>query len=499
MSLPAWVPRSLRSRGRTGRVLQPALLRAGRGRASRGALCGAVTVAVLTASLVGCEAWLPAGPTGLPQDTTTQEPGDTLPTLIPLQAWLDSNSATIRSTSIADDDFSDLAPLVAAIGDSRVVMLGSPTRHDGSASEAQSRLVRFLHEEMDFNVLAFESSLFDVAESWARIQDGASATIAGQAGVASHWGATEEVQPLFAYVGDQANGVSPLVLAGFAPEFTGTQSGTGFGEALDDYLTRFSSPLLQDDVWAPFRSVVGLMAAGEYDTRPMSVQERASFAAGRTALTAETNRLINIAPRDESGFWFAMTNALNAQARVGWALEDEPDPDQANAIRDSSLAESIVWLAQARYPEEKLIVWTTSNHTMRSRDPLTDASGETPGAGLPVVGQLVRVPLGDQVYSLALLAGDGAYGPLPSPATQPIRPLVAPPPESWGGLFLATGKPITFLDLRPEPVDVNNSWVYGARLARALNYQLLQAQWGNVFDGFFYVSTMRPSTPLGSP
>ena len=38
--------------------------------------------------------------------------------------WLQANAAPIRSLDPADDNFDDLAPLGAAIGNARVVMLG---------------------------------------------------------------------------------------------------------------------------------------------------------------------------------------------------------------------------------------------------------------------------------------------------------------------------------------------------------------------------------------
>lgn len=60
-----------------------------------------------------------------------------------------------------DEDFSDLMPLKALIGSARVVALGEQSHGDGSTFKAKCRLVRFLHQEMNFDVLAWESGLFD--------------------------------------------------------------------------------------------------------------------------------------------------------------------------------------------------------------------------------------------------------------------------------------------------------------------------------------------------
>jgi hypothetical protein len=97
------------------------------------------------------------------------------------------------------------------------------------------------------------------------------------------------------------------------------------------------------------------------------------------------------------------------------------------------------------------------------------------------------------MYSLGFLAGSGAYGPLDPPAETPVRPLVTPLPESWDGLFLATGKPLAFLHLRRTATQ-ENAWIFGRRVARAIGYQQLAANWPAVYDGFFFTASMAPAT-----
>lgn len=62
--------------------------------------------------------------------------------------WLAENASPVRSIAPEDEDFSDLAPLAAALGDARVVMLGEATHGDGETFRAKARLVRFLHREL---------------------------------------------------------------------------------------------------------------------------------------------------------------------------------------------------------------------------------------------------------------------------------------------------------------------------------------------------------------
>jgi erythromycin esterase len=76
--------------------------------------------------------------------------------------WLSEHAVPVRLIVPENEDFSDLMPLVQWIGGSRVVALGEVTHGDGAMFLAKTRLVRFLHEVMGFDVLAWEAGFFDV-------------------------------------------------------------------------------------------------------------------------------------------------------------------------------------------------------------------------------------------------------------------------------------------------------------------------------------------------
>ncbi len=460
----------------------------------RGVLLWATLAATATALLTGCD-WSVIPGLGLPTapvDTTTPPPVTNAP-----QAWLNANVSTIRSVDFADDDFSDLEPLRAAIGDMRVVLLGEQSRYDGTTIRAKARLVRFLHEQMGFDVLVFESGAYDVHTAWNRIRSGTDAVAAARAAIPANWGASAELEPLFGYIGQRADGPRPLVLAGVDSRFTGTgpgNPGLTFADDLESYLAAYDSPLPEESVWSPFRAVAERIARQVYDSTPFTPAERNAFTAGLSRLIEETNRLVNVAPPAEASFWVTITLSLEAQARTLWFLH-AGNPDAAAAIRDSSMAHSLVWLAQSVHPGRKMVVWSTAPHVMRSPNELYNLGGQPNGHGRVIFGSLARVVLGEVMYSLGFLAGAGSYGPFESPTSSSLRPLVAPLPESWDGLFYATGKPYAFLQLR-RPIDEDNAWILRRRVARALDYQQLSANWTAVYDGFFFTATMHPVTPV---
>jgi erythromycin esterase-like protein len=81
-------------------------------------------------------------------------------------AWLSENAVRIRTVDPAKDDFADLEPLRETLKGVRVVLLGEQNHGDGTTFLAKTRLIRFLHEKMGFDMLAFESGLYDCAKAW---------------------------------------------------------------------------------------------------------------------------------------------------------------------------------------------------------------------------------------------------------------------------------------------------------------------------------------------
>lgn len=76
--------------------------------------------------------------------------------------WLQQHAVELRTLDPNDEDFSDLTPLKTSLEGVRVVMLGEPGHGGGMTMLARSRLVKFLHQEKGFDVLAWEAGFYDV-------------------------------------------------------------------------------------------------------------------------------------------------------------------------------------------------------------------------------------------------------------------------------------------------------------------------------------------------
>jgi erythromycin esterase len=261
----------------------------------------------------------------------------------PRALWLAENAVPVRSIAPLDpdDDFADLAPLVELIGDARVVGLGEQTHGDGATFHAKTRMVRFLHQVMGFDLLVWESGMFDCSRVEAALASGKPMREAWRSGVFPVWAASNEVQPLFDYVDATRTTDAPAELE--------------LGFETIDYLLQQDGMVsagehAEDDWRAAAEAIAELVAALQDPDGPcaaLDARER-SFA-GRT--------LQNLGAVAEMGYWSGGGRSrAQGDALLNYALAREP-----------AMADTLVWLARERYPERRLIVWAASSHlTYRS-------------------------------------------------------------------------------------------------------------------------------------
>src|ERR1044071_8015866 len=148
----------------------------------------------------------------------------------------------IRSIDPREEDFADLQPLQVAIGAARVMALGEQSHGDGPVFLAKCRLVKFLHEQMGFDVLVWESTEYDCREADRALRDpGVDLDQAWQKGIFSIWGRSAQVRPVIEYVRAQATAAHPLEVAGMDCQFS-----SGHPEWWLNGMEKFLAPLGDD-------------------------------------------------------------------------------------------------------------------------------------------------------------------------------------------------------------------------------------------------------------
>ena len=407
-------------------------------------------------------------------------------------AWLRANAAPIRSLDPADADFTDLMPLAAMIGNARVVQLGEQSHGDGATFALKCRLTRFLHEKCGFDVLAWESGLFDCQQMETALHSTLPLQAAIEQGIFPIWSVSGHVTPVFRYTRATYHTPRPLEMAGFDCQFSTRGSAARFAQALDALRTSAQQAhitLLTPAEWNAAQQLA--KQVNDEPARPLPAQVQAERDAIQTliaGLAANRDALQTADSRQDVDFWRQSLRSLLAFLDVTQQGQNE-QPESVN-LRDKAMAENLLWLARDRYPNKKIIVWAASFHLMRNAPQVESLDKSLNYAQTCPMGQTVVDALKDDVYTIAFTAYEGSQG-------NPFfgeHPLPRALPDTFESLCHSGGKPYLLVDMRHLPAD---SWLRQPLNARPLGYAPMRARWPNIFDAMIFTDRMFPSATDG--
>lgn len=462
-----------------------------------------------------------------------------------LDAWIAANAVIVRSIDAADEQFDDLEPLAAAIGSARIVQLGEPTHGAGASFAAKVRLSKFLHQRMGFDVVAWESGLYDVHLTQTALRGSEDAIAAAQKGVLATWSASAEVRPLFEYAKASQATDRPLDMAGFDIQVTAPGVGDRFAadlrsfvRALHDQKLRARAEPLVERIAVAHRRLFArsemrrrIEADALYAARfgrtldPSPAQTMAAWEksdeaklAGRKedmdALDRAADGLLAIVREHAASFRQVhgtrrisfMERALESLRGNDRNVYERQRPDRASGVaaravenegwnrRDTLNASNLRWLIDVGYAGRKIIVWAHNVHVMNAYYAADVGSIhiEPQRGGLKPSGVALADWLGDDVYTIAMTAYEGADG---WATAKPIAPAAA---GSLEARLHRLGKPYVFLDFRA----LDGSPEHAVRKPQSLRIDKYRedplADVTRAFDAVFYLDRMTPATPIRS-
>lgn len=405
--------------------------------------------------------------------------------------WLANHAIRLRSLDPSDTNYDDLEPLRRLIGDARVVMLGEQTHGDGAAFLGKARLIKFLHQQMGFDVLCFESGIYDCERAWQAVKamkpEDDPATVMWQ-GVFGIWTQSRQCWPTFEYVAEKANSPKPLELCGYDCQLTG--GGQHLMADIDALAAAVDPPALDAARRSALAAYVGALVSNTAPSGAVRTDGEAAIAVLRDALSGE--RFAGVRTPRELAWWRQVLESIQgfASMMTNAKRTDLPLPDRFNA-RDEQGGRNLLWLARERYPGRKIIVWAASMHCVRHPERITT---QTPGlsyGGVRTAGHVAALELEDDLVVLAFTTGPGIAGSVFG-APYPVPP---PPAGSLEALCAEAGLGPCIVPLRGAAAG---SFGAGEFVARPLGNVSMKARWQEVVDGFVYTPNMTPSTPRPS-
>lgn len=297
---------------------------------------------------------------------------------------LNSNLYPLNSISPKDTVFSDLEFLKEILKGVEIVALGESTHGDGTSFEAKTRLVKFLHQEMGFEVLAFESGLYDCHKAWELIKQGENADTTAGKGVFGIWSLSKQMQPLFNYLEQSKNSDDPLILSGFDFQFSGSHKGS----VAEEFLLQDLKTLLR-------KYDIGLVEMPEWESFEEEMQGRIDYTSEEGELAFDyllkiEKELIKLENNSELKFWIQWVKSTKA------LISDRE-------YRDKYMAENLIWLKEEFYPDKKIILWGATSHFMYNSSDL----GVKHFKDDPRMGDYLKDKYGNRYYTVGSIIYQG--------------------------------------------------------------------------------------------
>lgn len=395
----------------------------------------------------------------------------------------------IDNLSATDTNFADLQFLKDKLKEKRIVMLGEQSHGDAASFEAKVKLIKFLHQEMGFELLCFESGLFDNYFAYNSIQDQDYFNSPIKESVFQFWSQTKEFKPLIQYIHQQKMLNKPLILAGFdcqedfyfkenyfntlKQRLSNTWKLTENEESILEQTFSSDGEDLHDnplDSALFFKACSKILLGMEQDNKPEQLQ-----------LSILKQTLIS---------WLGYINYM--------LDEQNSKLDTIQNRRDQIMANNLLALSKI-YPNKKIICWGASYHfankieqakfTPLSLEKLTNmGDGDTIGQDVDhyyrdavPMGKILKKELGDSIYSIAFSSYEGKFGMLGGEEFDFSQ--VQAPNKSLEKELVDHNIPIALVDFQHATKRIAPFYL------SALGNIPLMAEWQNIFDAVVFIKT----------
>lgn len=409
-------------------------------------------------------------------------------------AWLGANALPLSTLRVDDSEVVELQPLRRWLEDVDMVLLGEATRGDGSTFEAKTRLVRFLHEHLDFDILAFECGFFACHQAWQSIKNGQRARSALGQTLFPLYVDSREFQPLLDLLDQYAGSEQPLEVAGFDNQLSESNL-----DSLRASLAEAMAPCPRtgqglEETWAVIEHVAaGTYASGQQDLPSMAVRRRVDTDLDRISdqLTCAAGSTPESHEPKDFAFWQQVVANLRSATELTWALgkwdpQTTMDPAIHNA-RDQQMADNLLWLRR-RYPGRKIIVWSLTLHLARDLGGLETGESDIRKrfSRFELLGERLAAELEPDPYVVGFTAYQGQKGSI----FQQPHSLLVPTRGSLEDLLGHTDLELAFLDLRHLSSLEGGAWLARPLIARPIAFKELRGVWPEHLDAFFYIRTL---------
>lgn len=414
-----------------------------------------------------------------------------------IKSTMPSQAQTITSLITDKNDlFNDLMFLKPILKDKRIVSLGEASHGASEYNSVKVRLVKFLHEQLGYDVISFESNLSDATVAYAQISKSTPKQLMEDA-IYGVWQVQENL-PLFEYIVEQSKTDHPLILTGFDSQ----EPTDSFINFIEDWFAKVdkskAKAFAQTEHWYEKLNMIDNVE--DFNSQQHNMKEK--YIALQTFVknnqvelrkNQENPKLISIIERVFQNRIDMIDNYHPHIINLLAGIEPEKNVKRGSYERDRVMAGNVDWLANSIYPTEKIILWGHNYHIRKNNSTMIT---EHNGFGYdhqpyPTMGEMLPFSLKQNAYVIGLYAYQGSSSKNNGEEEQ-VKPHEKGSLEQILGMDMGTAR---FIDMRDTTLSPATEWMYTPRTAKAwgvLDEKMIPR---DQYDGILLIKKIHPSKP----
>lgn len=407
----------------------------------------------------------------------------------------------ILEIELSSDSVWDYEPIKEAIGDAQIVMLGEQTHYDGATFEARISLTKYLHDSLDFDVIAFEAGMFGLDNANRDLKEGkASQTVLSLEnfpnGLMSIWLDTKEFQNFIKFLDENKD----VEVVGFDCQITSEYAKEKLVSELKEFLSLDNTYNLDEQKGTLLTETIFEISGGDFKhfTAQDSIDVNNIFLNTEKVIASlETKFPV------KSAFWKQWIKSTRTTL-LYMLKESKGYKYKVQNPRDVQMADNLIYLSK-KYSDKKIVVWGASYHfannigamdlmnkttntyltkmAKQGQDEEFSLNDNLTGA-IPM-GAILKQTLKDKIYTIGFTASEGTWGY--DTDSLWLFPVLTPPENSLESNVNALNYEQAFVNLK-------QSGKIEPYFCSALGYLPIKAKWHELFDGIYYIKKMHPST-----
>jgi len=318
-----------------------------------------------------------------------------------ISSFLKSYSQQITPITNQEFDnatFNNLHFLKEELKNVKIVGLGESSHYMGKTYTAKVKLVKYLHENCGFDIIAFESPMYNLSKIYDTIaaENHPKETIFNN--LSSVW-YSKELDELFDYVIETRNSNRPLICAGF--------DGRVFPNQADilvvDYcnfikkLNSQSNSNIQID--SSFIKKMNTNVKNCFSENKISPQDTLVLYHKFNEVKNSFKKIETRKNTDYYSFWNQITDNLQSMYRTNYLNYN---------VRDKQMAKIVSCFSNNLYKDKKIILWAATLH-LNDKPELIEHNGKDVYKG-QFMGQYLRNEFQESYYTIAFTPFSGTIG-----------------------------------------------------------------------------------------